>query len=256
MHVSPAAAVPLVRSMRDPLNQLRRIETVLCPAFPALVPVADMLRPSRIAVGAQNCHWEDEGAHTGEVSARMLVGTCRYVIVGHSERRASYGDGEDVVRRKLEAILKTNLIPILCVGEDLADFETGRTAEVVARQVASALAGMPIAPERLVIAYEPVWAIGTGKACDPGTAGAVIGRVIRGVLAETFDDELAGGVRVQYGGSVTDANADAYFAHPDIDGALVGGAALKAASFVGIARAAERSAAGASGGHGPLRREF
>lgn len=254
MHVPPAAAVPLVRSMRDSLNRLRRIETVLCPAFPALVPVADLLRPSRIEVGAQNCHWEDKGAHTGEVSAGMLVGTCRYVIVGHSERRAMYGDAEDVVRRKLEAVLRANLVPILCVGEDLADFETGRTAEVVARQLASALAGMPVSAERLVIAYEPVWAIGSGRACDPGTASTVIGRVIRGVLAETFDDATAQGVRVQYGGSVTDRNAAEYFAQPDIDGALVGGAALKAATFVGIARAAEAFAPAAAGG--PRRREY
>ena len=255
MHVSPAAAVPLVRAMRDPLNRLKRIETVLCPAFPALVPVADLLRPSRIGVGAQDCHWEDKGAHTGEVSAGMLVGTCRYVIVGHSERRAMYSDTEDVVRRKLGAVLRANLVPILCVGEDLTDFETGRTAEVVARQVASALAGMPVTPERLVIAYEPVWAIGSGKACDPGTAGTVIGRVIRGVLSEAFDDDTARRVRVQYGGSVTDANAADYFAQPDIDGALVGGAALKAATFVGIARAAEASVP-AGPGSGPQRREF
>ncbi len=255
MHLSPAAAVPLVRDMRDALNRLRRIETVLCPAFPALVPVADLLRPSRIEVGAQNCHWEDKGAHTGEVSAGMLVGTCRYVIVGHSERRAMYGDGDDVVRRKLEAVLRANLIPILCVGEDIGEFETGRTAEVVARQVATALAGLPLSPERLVIAYEPVWAIGSGKACDPTTAGTVIGRVIRGVLTETFGDAMARGVRVQYGGSVTDRNAAEYFAQPDIDGALVGGAALKAATFVGIARAAEASVP-AGPGRGPRRREF
>jgi triosephosphate isomerase (TIM) len=255
MHVSPAAAVPLVRSMRDPLNRLRRVETVLCPAFPALVTVADLLRPSRIAVGAQNCHWEDKGAHTGEVSVGMLVGHCRYVIVGHSERRAHYGDGEQQVRRKLEAILRANLIPILCVGEDLTHFETGMTTEVVARQVVTALDGLPFDADRLVIAYEPVWAIGSGKACDPGTAGAVIGRVIRGVLGELAGDDAASRVRVLYGGSVTDVNAAEYFGQPDIDGALVGGAALKAATFVGIARAAHESVPAAAGAM-LLRREY
>jgi len=255
MHLSPAAAVPLVRDMRDALNRLRRIETVLCPAFPALVPVADLLRPSRIEVGAQNCHWEDKGAHTGEVSAGMLVGTCRYVIVGHSERRAAYGDSEQRVRQKLQAILRANLAPILCVGEDLTHFETGMTTEMVARQVATAIEGLRFDPDRLVIAYEPVWAIGSGKACDPGTAGAVIGRVIRGVVAEIAGDDAALRVRVLYGGSVTDRNAAEYFAQPDVDGALVGGAALKAASFVGIARAAEASVPGPAAA-ATLRREF
>ena len=255
MHVSPAAAVPLVRSMRDALNRMRRVETVLCPAFPALVTVADLLRPSRIAVGAQNSHWDDKGAHTGEVSVGMLVGNCRYVIVGHSERRAHYGDSEQVVRRKLEAILRANLIPILCVGEDLHHFESGMTTEVVARQVVTALDGLQFDADRLVVAYEPVWAIGSGKACDPGTAAAVIGRVIRGVLGEVGGADTAARMRVLYGGSVTDVNAAEYFGQPDIDGALVGGAALKASTFVGIARAAQESVP-ANAGALMLRREF
>jgi len=137
---------------------------------------------------------------------------------------------------------------MLCVGEDLAHRESGMTTELVARQVATALDGLSIRPDRLVVAYEPVWAIGTGKACPPATANQVIGGVVRGVLAELFGDEVADGIRILYGGSVTDANADPYFAQPDIDGALVGGASLKAGSFIGIARAAQgvRGATGRS----------
>jgi len=238
MHLSPAEAVPFVRSMRDRLGRLSGVEAVFFPPSLALPTVADLLGPTRIAVGAQNCHWESKGAFTGEIAAPMLRGLCRYVLVGHSERRAMFGDHEPVVRSKVEAVLRAGLVPMLCVGEDLAQREGGMTTELVARQVATALDGLDIQPRRLVVAYEPVWAIGTGKACPPATANQVIGGVVRGVLAKLFGDEVAGGVRILYGGSVTDANAAQYFAQPDIDGALVGGASLKAGPFIGIARAA------------------
>ena len=239
MHLSPAEAVPFVRSMRDRLGRMAGVEVILCPPSLALTTVADLLRPTRIAVGAQNCHPEPKGAFTGELSATMLRGICRYVLVGHSERRAMFDDREPVVRSKVEAVLRAGLVPILCVGEDLAQRESGQTTELVARQVVTALDGLAIRPTRLVVAYEPVWAIGTGKACPPATANQVIGWVVRGVLAELFGDDIAEGVRILYGGSVTDVNAEQYFSQPDIDGALVGGASLKAVPFVGIARAAQ-----------------
>ena len=241
MHVSPAEAVPMVRSLRDPLGRFRGVEVILCPPSPALTTVADLLRPTRIEVGAQNCHWEDEGAFTGEISARMLQGTCRYVLVGHSERRAMFGDTDEVVRRKMGAALRAGLVPILCVGEDLARREQGLTTQVVASQVITALDGLDVPPQRLVVAYEPVWAIGTGKACPPAMANQVIGFVVRGALAELYGNDRAQQVRILYGGSVTDANALEYFSLTDIDGALVGGASLKRDAFIGISRAAHEA---------------
>ena len=238
MHVSPSDAVPLVRSMRDPLGRFRDVEVVFFPTALALTTVSEMLRGSPIAVGAQNCHWEAKGAYTGEIAAPMLRGLVQYVLVGHSERRALFGDTDDAVRRKVEAVLRAGLTPMLCVGEELAQREAGQTTDVVARQVAAALDGLAVSPERLVVAYEPVWAIGTGKACPPSTADQVVGGVVRGVLSELFGSETADGIRILYGGSVNETNATDYFSQPDIDGALVGGASLKPRSFIGIARAA------------------
>lgn len=238
MHVSPGDAVPLVRSMRDPLGRFRDVEVVFFPTALALTTVSEMLRGSPIAVGAQNCHWEAKGAYTGEIAAPMLQGLVQYVLVGHSERRALFGDTDEAVRRKVEAVLRAGLTPMLCVGEELAEREAGQTTDVVARQVIAALDGLAVRPERLVVAYEPVWAIGTGKACPPHTANQVVGGVVRGVLSELFGSEVADGIRILYGGSVNDTNATEYFSQPDIDGALVGGASLKPRSFIGIARAA------------------
>ncbi len=244
MNVAPADAVPMVRAVRDRLGRFSGVETVLFPTSLALTTVADLLRPTRIEVGAQNCHWERKGAFTGEIAATMLRGVCRYVLVGHSERRAMFGDSEEVVRHKVEAVLRAGLTPMLCVGEELVHRETGMATELVARQVATALAGLRLSADRLVVAYEPVWSIGTGKACPPHTANQVIGGVVRGVLAEVMGDAEAARTRILYGGSVTDANAADYFSQPDIDGALVGGASLKAGPFIGIARAAWQTRAG------------
>ncbi|MBN1945635.1 MAG: triose-phosphate isomerase [Bradymonadales bacterium] len=239
MHLAWREAIDLVRAMRGPLNQCKKVEVILIPPFPALVTVAELVQPTAIRIGAQNCHWESKGAFTGEVSPSMLVGTCRYVLVGHSERRSLFGESDEVVRKKLAAILQHGLVPLLCVGENLAQREEGRTSEVVATQVAVALDGLSLSPERLVIAYEPVWAIGTGRACAPAAANSVCGLVIRGVLAELFGEQTAAAVRILYGGSVTAANARSYFEQADIDGALVGGASLQADSFIAITRAAQ-----------------
>ena len=238
MNVAPAEAVPLVRGMRGPLGRVRGVEVLLCPAFPALVPVKELLQASRVRLGAQDCHPERGGAYTGEVSARMLAGLCSHVIVGHSERRAMFGDTDPLVRRKVAAVVGAGMVPVLCVGETDEENRRGATGEVVATQVAAALDGLGVAPGRVVVAYEPVWAIGSGRACEPGMANRVCGLVIRSTLAELGGEALASGVRVLYGGSVGPMNATAYFSQPDIDGALVGGAALKAETFVPIVEAA------------------
>jgi triosephosphate isomerase len=236
MNTSLDEALGLVASLRSSIDGLDGVETVVCPPFVWLVAVAERLRGSSIGVGAQNTHWEPKGAFTGEVSPTMLAPLCRYVIVGHSERRQQFGESDEGVNRKLRAALAHELVPIVCVGETLAENEAGRTVEVVARQTRAALADVP-PTERLVLAYEPVWAIGTGRAATAEGAGATIGR-IRRVVGELWGDEVAAGLRIQYGGSVTPSNAAELFAQPEIDGALVGGASLRADDFAAIVRAA------------------
>ena len=205
----------------------------------ALATLAPRLAGSGIGLGAQTMHWEESGAFTGEISPLMLKGLCSHVILGHSERRAFFGETDETVNRRLHAALKHGLTPIVCVGETLAENEAGKTAEVVTRQVKGALAGLTEEQAAgLVVAYEPVWAIGTGKAATPGGANDVIGGMIRPALAELFSGALAQAIRVQYGGSVTAANAAELFGQPDIDGALVGGASLKPSEFVAIVAAA------------------
>ncbi len=239
MHKTVEEARLLVAEMLAGLQAVAGVEKVLCPPFPALLPVAAMLMGTEIGLGAQNMHWEEEGAFTGEVSPRMVAEFARYVILGHSERRAYFGETDETVHRKVAAALKHDLVPIVCVGETLAEREAGATEAVITRQVRGALAGFP--PETvaaMVLAYEPVWAIGTGKAATPEEANRVVKDHIRATLAEMFGAEAAQAVRVLYGGSVKPHNAADFFAQPDIDGALVGGASLKAASFVAIAEAA------------------
>jgi triosephosphate isomerase len=239
MNKSAVEASALVHGMLPELRGLSPVEIVICPPFVALATLAPLLAGSGIGLGAQTMHWEDNGAFTGEVSPLMLKGLCSHVILGHSERRAYFGETDETVRRRLVAALKHGLKPIVCVGETLEENEAGRTAEVIVRQVRGALAGLTVdQATRLVIAYEPVWAIGTGKAATPRGANDVISGIIRPALAEQFGADVAQDVRVLYGGSVTAGNAADLFAQPDIDGALVGGASLKPAEFVAIAAAA------------------
>lgn len=239
MNKNIAEATALAQELRAGLAGLTGIEKVLCPAFPALAAVSDLIRGTDIGLGAQNMHWEEKGAFTGEVSPLMLQGLCRYVILGHSERRQCFGETDEGVNRKVKSALAHGLVPIVCVGETLAENEAGRTAEVVGRQVRNGLAGLTAQQvASLVIAYEPVWAIGTGRAATGAGAGAVIGLTIRGALAEMYGEATAQAVRVQYGGSTTAANIAEFMAQPDIDGALVGGASLKAAEFIQIVRVA------------------
>ena len=242
MHKTVEEARLLVAEMLDGLQAISGVEKVLCPPFPALLPLAAMLTGTDIGLGAQNMHWEEEGAFTGEVSPRMVAEFARYVILGHSERRAYFGETDETVHKKVAAALKHDLTPIICVGERLEEREAGQTEAVIRRQVEGALAGFRSEEvAAMVLAYEPIWAIGTGKAATAEEANRVIAEVIRGTLQEMFGKDTAEAVRVLYGGSVKPHNAAEFFAQPDIDGALVGGASLQAESFVAIVAAAQNA---------------
>jgi len=237
MHTTLSQALDLVRELKPELERISGVEKVLCPPFISLAAVKELLEGSTIGLGAQNMYYEEQGAFTGEVSPLMLKDLCRYVILGHSERRRYFGEDDGLVNRKVKAALRFGLNPIMCVGETLEERDAGRTEEVVVRQVREGLKGVA-EPDGLVIAYEPVWAIGTGRAASGEDAAAVIG-LIRRLLRELWGDR-AEEVRILYGGSVTGGNIDQFVSYPDIDGALVGGASLKAGEFKAIV---ERTAA-------------
>ena len=239
MNKTVAEARDLVLTMSGKLREIAHVEKVLCPPFLALPALAEMLAGSGIGLGAQNLHWEEKGAFTGEVSPGMVKEFCQYVIIGHSERRTYFGETDEGVNRKLHAALTAGLIPIVCVGETLEQYEAGSTSDVVRRQISVGLAGVD-SPAKLIVAYEPVWAIGTGKASSGENANHVHQQVLRPALSELFGPQNAGAIRILYGGSVTAANASEFFVYPDIDGALVGGASLKPDEFVAITKAAQR----------------
>ena len=241
MNKTVAEAVDLVRAIRRGLNGVEGVDRVLCPPFTALAAVKDLLQASKIGLGAQDMYWQEKGAYTGQISALMLKELCQYVILGHSERRAYFGETDEGVNRKVKAALAHGLTPIVCVGETEAQYDAGQTGAVVGGQVRGCLAGLTAEQiAGLVIAYEPVWAIGTGKAATPAGAGAVTGLTIRGAVAELAGEAAAQAVRIQYGGSVTPDNIAEFMAHPDIDGALVGGASLKP-DFVDLVRNGARA---------------
>ncbi len=232
MNTTAAEAERLVLEMLERLDKIEGVEKVLCPPFVSLVAISMMLQSSSIKLGAQNMYFEAKGAYTGEISPLMLSELCEFVILGHSERRWYFGETDEQVSKKVKAAVANRLKPILCVGERLEDNEAGKTEEVVSRQVTAALSGTE--PVRdFVIAYEPVWAIGTGKAASGKQAAATI-QSIRDVLAKLWNKTVARDLRILYGGSVTGANIAEFISHPEIDGALVGGASLKAEEFVGI----------------------
>lgn len=230
-------AIALVSELSDLVTGVMNTEVVVCPPFTALDAVIEALQGSNIAVGAQNMHWQPEGAYTGEISPVMLKNLgCKYVILGHSERRQYFGETDEGVNKKIKAAYAHGLLPIVCVGETLEQREAGTTENVVRKQTEGALNGLePDLAAKLVIAYEPVWAIGTGKTASNEDARQVIG-FIRGVVAGMFSREVADKVRIQYGGSVKPDNISALMAQPDIDGALVGGASLEAKSFASIVK--------------------
>jgi len=229
-------SLALVDAMLPRLQSLSSVERVVCPPFTSLPAVSARLRETDIFVGAQNLFPEPKGAFTGEISPPMLEGLATYVIVGHSERRQYVHEDDAFVNRKVKAALAAGLAPIVCVGESLEQNERGETEQVVSRQVRGALDGVDHV-SAVVIAYEPIWAIGTGRAATPEGANATIA-VIRGTVADLAGAAVAQGLQVQYGGSVTPDNFGAFIAQPDIDGALVGGASLKADQFVEIVRLA------------------
>ena len=239
MYKTVAEARHLVSELVPGLQAVPGIEKVICPPFTALLAIAALLEGTDIGLGAQNIYWEAAGAFTGEISPQMVAELCQYVILGHSERRGYFAETDETVNKKIQAALAHGLTPIVCIGETLEENEAGQTAAVVARQIRNGLAGLGLSDgSALMIAYEPIWAIGTGRAATAEGANAVMGGVIRPALAELFGDAFAQSVRILYGGSVKADNAAEFFAQPDIDGALVGGASLKASEFTQIAQAA------------------
>ena len=239
MNKTVAESLALVRELRGAVSMVRdRVEVAIAPPFTALQAVAKALEDSNIVLAGQNCHFEGSGAFTGEVSAPMLkeVG-CSWVILGHSERRQFFGETDEGVNKRIDAVLKASMLPIVCVGETLAEREGGKTLEVVSRQVKGCLAGYSAEQGKaFVVAYEPVWAIGTGKTATSRQAQEVHAH-IRTLLKELWGAPVADQVRIQYGGSVKADNAAELLAMPDIDGALVGGASLKVADFAAIVKA-------------------
>ena len=246
-HLTPSEGAALATTLRQRVGMRSDVEILLCPAFVALQAVAEAIRGSELKLGAQTAFWRDSGAFTGQVSPPMLVAVgCEYVILGHSETRGRFGvadpdldasllpyfsETEATLNRKLRAVLPHGLKPILCVGETLAEREAGQTEQVIRAQLEGALAGLAsVELYELVIAYEPVWAIGTGQVCDAPEANRVCG-FIRQTLREMYDAEMAEFMRILYGGSVKASNAHALLHQPEIDGALVGGASLSPEEF-------------------------
>jgi triosephosphate isomerase len=237
MHKTIEEAVALVAELRALLEGVEGIEIGVCPPFPALAAVRNALDGSPIRVGAQNMHWEDAGAFTGEVSPTMLQGLVHDVIIGHSERRTLFGETDEMINRKIHTALARGLTPIVCVGENLEQNQAGETESFVGAQVRDAFAGVEADQARtMVVAYEPIWAIGTGIAAHGPDAARIIGSVVRGTLADLYGDDVAQAIRIQYGGSAKPGNIAEFMSEPEIDGALVGGASLDAATFAALAR--------------------
>ena len=235
MYKTLKEAEELVASLKRQLYDIKDVDIVVCPPYTALSYVADMLEDSDIGLGAQDTHWEEEGAWTGEVSAGMLKDAgCLYVIIGHSERRQFFSESDEWVNKKIKAALKNSLIPIVCVGENLNQREKNLTLDIIKEQLAGAFKNIGSDEiEKIVLAYEPVWAIGTGKVAAPGQAQEAH-KYIRDWLTKNYGQQVSRQIRIQYGGSVKPDNIAGLMSQEDIDGALVGGASLKADSFGAI----------------------
>ena len=235
MNMTTSQARELVSKLVPLVSGAKDLDIVLGPTFTALQTVGDAIKGTNLALAAQNLHWEDKGAFTGEISAEMLLDLgCKYVIIGHSERRQFFGETDETVKKRVRQALNKGLLPIVCVGELLAEREAGKANEVIDRQVTGALSGVTAAEMgKIVVAYEPVWAIGTGKTASPDQAND-IHAFIRGRIKALYDAAVAENLRIQYGGSVTPDNVSQLMAKPDIDGALVGGASLKPESFAAL----------------------
>jgi triosephosphate isomerase len=242
MHNTIGEAIALVESLQTALANIEGCDVAVCPPFPALAAVREALTGSTIGLGAQNMHWEEKGAFTGEVSPQMLEGLCDYVIIGHSERRTLFGETDETVNKKLHAALAHGLKPILCVGENLEQNQAGETEAFVGGQVQAAFEGISAKQARAItIAYEPIWAIGTGLPATGEGANTIIGGTVRKAVATMYGQDVADVVRIQYGGSVKPGNIVEFMAQPEIDGALVGGASLRAADFAAIVKGAAKA---------------
>jgi triosephosphate isomerase len=234
MNTTADEAINLVNDMLTELIGFTGVDCVLCPPFISLQSLSKLLKGTSIGLGAQNMYYKEKGAFTGEVSALMLKDLCRFVILGHSERRQYFCETDAAVNQKIKAALEAGLVPIFCVGESFEQNETGRTDEILSLQIKSGLSGIG-ATDQIIIAYEPIWAIGTGKAATGAQAGQTIG-FIRETLCSIWEKTRANSIRILYGGSVTGTNITEFVKQPQIDGALVGGASIKAAEFISIVR--------------------
>ncbi len=234
MNTTVSEAIKLVNEMCAQLDKITSVDKIICPPFTSLAPVRELIKGSSIKLGAQNLYFEEKGAYTGEISPVMLADLCEFVIIGHSERRQYFNETGEIVNKKIQAALGVGLKPILCIGERLEENEAGRTEEVVTEQLCSSLTGINY-PRGWLVAYEPVWAIGTGKAATGKQANETIG-FIRHNIAKLYGKEITQDLRILYGGSVTAENATEFMNQPEIDGALVGGASLKADQFLSIVK--------------------
>jgi len=241
MNKTGTEAASFARDLKIKTLNINKTEIIVCPPYIAIVPVYEILKQSRVKIGAQNVHWETSGAFTGEVSAEMIEQAgCKYVIIGHSERRQYFGETDQSVNKKIMQTLTTSLSPIVCVGETLQQREAGKTNDVVKVQIAEGLAGLSIDQmKRLVLAYEPVWAIGTGVTATPAQAEEVH-HFIRDLLADLFSPQIANATQILYGGSVKPDNVKELLSQDNIDGGLIGGASLKVDSFVEMIQATEQ----------------
>ena len=234
MNTTVSEAIELVNEMFQGLDQIDNVDKVICPPFVSLAAIKELIKGSTIKLGAQNLYFEEKGAYTGEISPLMLADLCEFVIVGHSERRQYFNETIEVVGKKVQAALKVGLTPILCIGESLEENEAGKTEEILTRQLSSPSARLYYLGG-LILAYEPIWAIGTGRAATGRQANETIG-FIRRHIAQQYGKGIAQEVRILYGGSVTADNIAEFINQPEIDGALVGGASLKASEFLSIVR--------------------
>lgn len=237
MNKTITEAVALATAIQRGVDGYTNVDCVVCPPAVCLPAVAATLAESTVAVGAQNIHWAESGAYTGEISAPMLQGLATYVIIGHSERRQYFAESDESVNKKVHAALAHGLTPIVCVGESLAQNKSGETGAIVGHQVLAALAGLNGAQvQSLIIAYEPIWAIGTGLAATAQQAGDICGGVVRSTVAELYDPVVAQAIRILYGGSTNEKNIGEIMQQPEIDGALIGGASLQAESYTAMVR--------------------
>ena len=234
MNTTVSEAIELVNKMRSELDEIDNVDKVLCPPFVSLAAIRELIKGSSIKLGAQNIYFEEKGAYTGEISPLMIADLCEFVIIGHSERRQYFGEIGEVVNKKIRTALRAGLKPILCIGERLEEKEAGRTREVITEQLGSSLSRIDNL-DGLIIAYEPVWAIGTGRAATGKQANETIA-FIRYNTAKLYSKEIAQDTRILYGGSVNADNASEFISQSEIDGALVGGASLKANQFLSIVK--------------------